>query len=86
MVLKPTSWNAKTEGSLVKLTFGNVVITVEYDTALAMGAHLRLRGREAKRNAGDHSGMTIRALGHLTDANEDEKRWQKLRDPTSAYK
>lgn len=85
MLLKPTSYAAESQGSLVKVKLGNVNVTMDYNTALEIGALLRLRGRESRRNAGD-TGARIRALGCLSDANEDEKRWQGLRDVTAAFK
>lgn len=42
-------------GELVKLHVGNSTLTMDYETALQMSQWLRVRGKEAKRNAGDRS-------------------------------
>lgn len=62
-----TRWAVQIEGSLVLFVIGNVTIKMEADTALTVGAWMRVRAREAKRWAGD-TGKTIRARGVLTDA------------------
>lgn len=43
------------EGEMVKLTIGNADIKMQYETALQLSQWLRVRGKEAKRNAGDMS-------------------------------
>ena len=43
------------EGALVKLTVGNSTITMGYETALQLSQWLRVRGKQAKKNAGDVS-------------------------------
>ena len=43
------------EGDLVVLTFGNVEIKLEYETALLLSQWIRMRAKEAKRFAGDGS-------------------------------
>jgi hypothetical protein len=43
------------EGELVALTIGNAVIRMPYETALQLSQWLRVRGKEAKRLAGDQS-------------------------------
>jgi len=43
------------EGDLVKLTIGNSDIRMPYEAALQLSQWLRVRGKEAKRNAGDVS-------------------------------
>ena len=43
------------EGELVKLTIGNADIKMPYETAIQLSQWLRVRGKEAKRNAGDVS-------------------------------
>jgi hypothetical protein len=43
------------EGELVKLSIGNTDIRLPYEAALQLSQWLRVRGKEAKRNAGDVS-------------------------------
>jgi len=43
------------EGELVKLSIGNTDIKMPYETALQLSQWLRVRGKEAKRLAGDTS-------------------------------
>jgi hypothetical protein len=42
-------------GDLVRLTIGNAHIDMPYETALQLSQWLRVRGKEAKRRAGDMS-------------------------------
>jgi hypothetical protein len=44
-----------TEGQLVILKIGNTEIKMEYDTAIQLSTWLRVKGKEAKRFAGDDS-------------------------------
>jgi hypothetical protein len=44
-----------TEGQLVILKIGNAEIKMEYDTAIQLSTWLRVKGKEAKRIAGDDS-------------------------------
>jgi hypothetical protein len=44
-----------TEGELVTLTIGNATIKMPYETAIQLSQWLRVRGKEAKRQAGDMS-------------------------------
>lgn len=43
------------EGELVKLSVGNVDIRMPYETALQLSQFLRVRGKQAKKMAGDSS-------------------------------
>ena len=43
------------EGDLVKLAIGNTDIKMPYETAIQLSQWLRVRGKEAKRHAGDMS-------------------------------
>lgn len=43
------------EGDMVKLTIGNAEIRMPYETAIQLSQWLRVRGKEAKRTAGDMS-------------------------------
>jgi hypothetical protein len=42
-------------GELVRMTIGNVHIDMPYETAIQLSQWLRVRGKEAKRTAGDMS-------------------------------
>lgn len=42
-------------GDLVRMSIGNTHIDMPYETALQLSQWLRLRGKEAKRRAGDMS-------------------------------
>jgi hypothetical protein len=44
-----------TEGEMVKLSIGNAEIRMPYETAIQLSQWLRVRGKEAKRKAGDMS-------------------------------
>jgi hypothetical protein len=41
------------EGDQVRLSVGNAEIRMPYETALQLSTWLRVRGKQAKRNAGD---------------------------------
>lgn len=43
------------EGDLVKLSIGNYDLRMPYETAIQLSQWLRVRGKEAKRRAGDMS-------------------------------
>lgn len=43
------------EGEMVKLSIGNADIRMPYETAIQLSQWLRVRGKEAKRTAGDMS-------------------------------
>lgn len=83
-ILKQTRYHIVAEGSLVKIQLGDIPITMDYNTALAIAQDLRIVAKQAKANAGDTS-RNIKARGLLTDANADEKRRDALRDPTAAF-
>lgn len=42
-------------GEMVRLSIGNADIDMPYETAIQLSQWLRVRGKEAKRNAGDMS-------------------------------
>ena len=83
-ILKQTAYSVKSEGSLVKIQLGGIPITMDYTTALEMAQMLRIEGRRAKAMAGDKS-FTIIAKGLLSDAGEDERLRQGLRDATATF-
>jgi hypothetical protein len=43
------------EGELVTLSIGNATIKMPYETAIQLSTWLRVRGKQAKRAAGDNS-------------------------------
>lgn len=47
--------SVEAEGELVALTIGNSTIKMPYETAIQLSTWLRVRGKEAKRRAGDQS-------------------------------
>lgn len=83
-ILKNTAYQVVNEGSLVKLTFGNVPITMDHKTALQLAQFLRISGRRAKAISGDRS-MNLNAFGLLTDADADEIEMQSAQDSSAAF-
>ncbi len=55
MLLKPQITEVKLEGQLVVLKIGSSEIKMEYETAIQLSTWLRVKGKEAKRIAGDDS-------------------------------
>lgn len=85
-LLQQTRYQVAPEGTqCVTLTLGNVPITMDYQTALAISQDLRIVARRVKRLAGDTS-LSLSARGQLTDANDDEREAQRLRDPTASFR
>ena len=62
-----------TEGELVVLRIGNAEIRMEHDTALKLSTWLRVRGKEAQRNAGAVAHWSI--VGNLTDVQAGGRPW-----------
>ncbi len=54
-LLSKQRMSVEIEGELVKLTIGNSDIRMPYEAALQLSQWLRVRGKEAKRKAGDVS-------------------------------
>jgi len=64
----------KTEGTLVVLKVGNSEMKMDYETAIQLSTWLRVRGKEAKRIAGDDSRhWTI--IGVLDAVEGGERPW-----------
>ena len=61
------------EGELVAMTIGNSTRYMSYEAALMLSQFLRIKAKEAKRNAGDN-GRHWSAVGELWDATRDT-RW-----------
>lgn len=54
----------ETRGETVRLTVGSTQIDMSYEAAIQLSGWLRLRGKEAKKNAGDSS-RQWRVIGFL---------------------
>lgn len=70
-LLKPQRISVKTEGELVVLQIGNAEMKMGYETAIQLSTWLRVRGKEAKRVAGDTSRHWT-VIGRLSDALRGE--------------
>jgi hypothetical protein len=64
----------KAEGTLVVLKIGNAEMRMPYDTAIQLSTWLRVRGKEAKRQAGDVS-RHWSVIGNLTAVQGGERPW-----------
>lgn len=64
-LFKPERIAIRAVGSTVEVVIGNTTLTFAYDDALTLSRWLRVRGKEAKRNAGDRSRHWT-AVGDLT--------------------
>ena len=70
---KPEFFGVRTEGVLVVLRIGNTDIKMDYETAIKLSTWMRVRGKEAKRNAGDMSRHWT-VIGQLVDLNAGAKK------------
>jgi hypothetical protein len=75
-LLKPERISVSVDGPLVVFQVGNSVMKFEYETAIQLSTWLRIRGKEAKRNAGDHS-RHWSVIGNLTDVLNGGRPWGK---------
>jgi hypothetical protein len=73
-LLKPERISVSCEGELVVFQVGNSVMKFEYETAIQLSTWLRVRGKEAKRNAGDHS-RHWSVIGNLKDVMNGGRPW-----------
>lgn len=64
----------KTEGELVVLKIGNAEMKMDYETAIQVSTWLRVRGKEAKRIAGDDS-RRWSIIGNLDAVQGGERPW-----------
>lgn len=62
------------EGELVALRIGNAEMKMEHETAIQLSTWLRVRGKEAKRIAGDTSRHWT-VIGKLEDVLAGERPW-----------
>lgn len=66
-LLKRQKLAVTVEGQLVVLQIGNATMKMEYETAIQLSTWLRVRGKEAKRIAGD-TARHWTVIGRLSDA------------------
>jgi len=64
----------RTEGELVVLQIGNAELRMEHETAIQLSTWLRVRGKEAKRVAGDASRHWT-VIGNLEAVEGGERPW-----------
>lgn len=64
----------RTEGALVLLKIGNAEMRMPYDTAIQLSTWLRVRGKEAKRIAGDDNRKWT-VIGNLQAVQAGERPW-----------
>jgi hypothetical protein len=64
----------RTEGQLVVLRVGNAELRMEHETAIQLSTWLRVRGKEAKRIAGDASRHWT-VIGNLEAVEAGERPW-----------
>lgn len=62
------------EGPLVVLRIGNAEMKMEHEAAIQLSTWLRVRGKEAKRIAGDTS-RHWSVIGQLTDVQAGGRPW-----------
>ena len=55
MLVKPERFEVKAEGDRVVIDMGSSRLTMSYEDALVFAQWVRVRAKEAKRNAGDMS-------------------------------
>jgi hypothetical protein len=73
-LLKKQRVEVRTEGELVVLAVGNAELKMDYETAIQVSTWLRVRGKEAKRNAGDVSRHWT-VIGRLDDVTAGGRPW-----------
>ena len=74
-LLKPQRIAVHTEGPLVVLTVGNTELKMEYETAIQLSTWMRVRGKEAKRFAGDDRRHWT-CIGNLEAVKAGEPPWK----------
>ena len=73
-LLKPQRIEVRTEGPLVVLQIGNTELKMLYDVAIQLSTWMRIKGKEAKRRAGDES-RHWSVIGNLQQVLAGEKPW-----------
>lgn len=73
-LLKRQKVAVSTEGQLVVLKIGNSEMKMDYETAIQISTWLRVRGKEAKRIAGDDR-RHWSVIGSLSAVEHGERPW-----------
>jgi hypothetical protein len=73
-LLRKQRVEVRTEGELVVLRVGNAELKMDHETAIQISTWLRVRGKEAKANAGDHSRHWT-VIGRLQDVMSGGRPW-----------
>jgi hypothetical protein len=73
-LLKPARIEVYIDGTLVVLKVGNAEMKMDYETALQLSTWMRVRGKEAKRVAGDDK-RHWSVIGKLDAVMHGEKPW-----------
>jgi hypothetical protein len=73
-LLKPQNTSVHVEGTLVVIKIGTSEIKMDYETALQLSTWMRVRGKEAKRNAGDDN-RHWSVIGKLSNIINDGRPW-----------
>lgn len=73
-ILKRQRIEVVSEGPLVVLRIGNAEMKMEHETAIQLSTWLRVRGKEAKRIAGDAS-RHWSVIGNLAAVEQEGRPW-----------
>lgn len=73
-LLQPQRTAVELDGTLVVLRMGNVEVKMEYEAAIQLSTWLRVRGKEAKRLAGDDRRKWT-VIGRLDAVQAGERPW-----------
>lgn len=73
-LLKKQRVGVRSEGELVILSVGNTELKMDYETAIQLSTWMRVRGKEAKRRAGDNSRHWT-LIGQLSAVEAGERPW-----------
>lgn len=73
-LLKKQRVGVHIDGELVVLTVGNAELKMDYETAIQLSTWMRVKGKEAKRIAGDNSRHWT-LIGQLSALEAGEKPW-----------
>jgi len=74
MLFKKEKISVAVDGELVKLSFGNVEIKLDHQTAIQLSTWMRVAGKQAKRTAGD-TRVRWNIIGNLTAVQNGERPW-----------
>lgn len=73
-LLQKQSVSVRAEGELVVLRIGNAEMKMDHETAIQLSTWMRVRGKEAKRLAGDNS-RKWHVVGKLDHILAGERPW-----------